>query len=377
MPKKALLLVARILFGLVFMFSGFVKAIDPWGSAYKFQDYFLAFGMEWLFPLALTLALALSTLEFVIGLAVLLGLQMRLAAWGGLLFMLFFTPLTLYVALTDPVPDCGCFGDAIIMSNWETFTKNVFLLGAALIVFFHRQSVKPLISLRTDRLLTAMSLVFILGLSVYCLRNLPIMDFRPWHIGADIRELLNPVPEEADIYLIYEHKESGERREYRPDELPWEDADWAGQWRYVDRRSEVIRPAREAPIDAFYIEDDQGHDLTEYYLSEPGPLLVVVAHDLRTTRTRAFRDRINPLAARLEETGYPIIVLTDSPLETIDDFRHAYQTPYPFYMSDGIELKTMVRSNPGMLLVVDGVIQGKWAHRNIPDADHLLHMINN
>jgi len=119
--------VSRILFGVVFIFSGFVKAVDPLGSTYKFQDYFLAFNAEWLFPLALPLSILLSALEFVVGASVLTGVKMKYSSWGGLLFMLFFTPLTLYIAIANPVPDCGCFGDALIISNWETFYKNLIM----------------------------------------------------------------------------------------------------------------------------------------------------------------------------------------------------------------------------------------------------------
>jgi uncharacterized membrane protein YphA (DoxX/SURF4 family) len=365
------LFLSRLLFGFVFIFSGFVKAIDPLGSAYKFQDYFLAFGLEWLYPLALIFAVLLSTLEFVIGVAILLRLNMRYTAWGAMLFMAFFTPLTLFIAITDPVPDCGCFGDAIIISNWETFYKNLIILAAAMVVFRYRTSVRPLLSEKKDWAMNGVITLVIMALSVYCLRNLPVIDFRPWKIGNNVLELVIPTPEEADLYLIYRNKETGEVKEYPSDNFPWDDPEWVAQWEYHDQRKEVTRAYIPAPIDGFYIEDEFGEDLTDYYISYPDYLFVIVAPDLFRTNTKAFKESINPLALSAEENGYPLIVLTASSFETMEDFRHIHQTPYPFYLSDDIELKTIIRSNPGLVLLKNGVVKGKWAFRNIPSFDEL------
>jgi uncharacterized membrane protein YphA (DoxX/SURF4 family) len=327
---RAALWVSRILFGLVFIFSGFVKAIDPLGSAYKFQDYFMAFNMEWLMFSALPLAVLLSTLEFVIGVAVLAGLKMRWSAWGGLLFMLFFTPLTLFVAITDPVPDCGCFGDALIISNWETFYKNIFILAAAILIFVYRERVKPLWSGSRDWYLIGLVTVFIVGLSVYCLRYLPIMDFRPWKVGNQVGELMIPTPEVADIYLVYEHRETGETQEWPANDFPWDDPEWVAQWQYKDQRREIIHPYVEAPIDDFIIVDTFGDDLTDYFLFNPEYQFIVVAYDLRTTSVRSFNKRITPLAMDAMENDYSFIVLSGSTFDHIDSFRHTHQTAYPF-----------------------------------------------
>ena len=368
---KVLLWLSRILFGAVFLFSGFVKAIDPLGSAYKFQDYFLAFEMEWLFFSALPLAVLLSTLEFMIGAGVLLGIKMRISAWGGLLFMAFFTPLTLFIAITDPVPDCGCFGDAIIISNWETFYKNLLILAAAIVVFVRRKKVSPLWSKRGDTALLLIIAVGITALSVYCLRHLPIIDFRPWKVGNDISSLVIPSPEVADIYLVFEHRETGEVREYPANDYPWDDPVWTAQWTFREQRMEIIEPYREAEIEAFYIENEFGDDLTEFYIGTPGYLFMVVAHDLYATNAKAFERKITPLARQAGEQGHPFIVLTGSSQQAIDDFRHQYQTPYPFYLSDEIELKTVIRSNPGLLLLKDGIVKAKWAHRDIPAPEQM------
>ena len=366
---RILLWFSRLLFGLVFIFSGFVKAIDPLGSAYKFQDYFLAFGTEWLFFSAVPMAIILSTLEIVIGIAVLLGIKMRVSAWGGLLFMAFFTPLTLYIAITDPVPDCGCFGDAIIISNWDTFYKNIFILAAAIIVFIYRDKVKPLWSEKGDNILLGGLSAASIALSAYCLLYLPIIDFRPWKPGNNISELVIPIPEVAQTYLIFEHNETGETEEHPANDYPWDDPEWMAQWSFKDQRREIISPAQEAEIENFYIEDEFGDDLTEFFFTKDEYWFMVVAHDLNRTRARAFTRKITPLAAEAEKHGNTLIVLTGSSLDDIDEFRHAYQTPYPFYLSDEIELKTIIRSNPGLLLLKDGVVIDKWPHRRIPEFE--------
>ncbi len=368
---KFLLWGSRVLFGLVFIFSGFVKAIDPLGSAYKFQDYFLAFDLAWLFPTALPLSILMSGLELVIGVAILLGLKMRYSAWGGLLFMSFFTPLTLYIALADPVPDCGCFGDALIISNWDTFYKNIVILAAAILIFIYRKKINPLWSEKKDWCLIGGFSVLVVGLSIYCLTYLPIIDFRPWKVGNDIREKLTPTEEVADTYLIFENQDTGERREYPANDYPWDDPDWNAVWTYKDQRREITQPFVEAPITNFFVEDEFGYDLAESILYEPEYQFLIVAYNLETTRKKTFVRKINPLSLETENHGYPLFVLTAASLETIDAFRHEHQTPYPFYQSDAIALKTIIRSNPGLLLLKDGVVVAKWPHRRIPTFDQV------
>ncbi|MFO7997846.1 MAG: DoxX family protein [Bacteroidales bacterium] len=368
---RLLLWISRILFGTVFIFSGFVKAIDPLGSAYKFQDYFLAFNMEWLSFTAIPLAVILSTLEFVIGVAVLAGLKMRWSAVGGLLFMVFFTPLTLYVALADPVPDCGCFGDALIISNWDTFFKNIVILAAAIIIFYHRKKIKPLLSGKRDWWLIGAVAIFIVGLSVYCLRYLPLIDFRPWKTGNDVSQLMTPTPEVADLFLIYENQETGELKEWPANDFPWDDPRWTAVWKYKDQRKEIIQPHIEAPISDFVIQDEFGDEWTESLLFNPDHQFILVAYDLGSTNTRAFQNKVTPLAMEAQTRNYSFVVLTGSTFEQVEAFRHEHQTPYPFFQSDEISLKTIIRSNPGLLLMKNGVVLEKWPHRCIPTFEEI------
>lgn len=362
---KIIIQLSRILMGVVFAFSGFVKAIDPLGSTYKFTDYFIAFNMEAFTPVALPLAILLSTLELAIGLALLLGVKMKYTSIGSLLFMLFFTPLTLYIAIFNPVSDCGCFGDALKISNWGTFYKNIVFLAAAIVVFMYRKRFRPLLSENKDWWLAAATIIIGVWISFHCLRNLPWIDFLPWKVGNKISELVTPTPEVAEIYLIFKNKETGETKEYHSSNYPWNDPEWMATWEFVSQRKEITQEFQDAAIKSFSIMDEYGDDYTEAYINNPDYQFILVAYDLNQTNTKAFT-KINAFAAEAEAEGHSFIVLTAAPLSVIEAFRHQNQTPYPYYQTDEIELKSMVRANPGLILLKDGVVIAKWAHRNIP-----------
>ena len=368
MIMKVLTWLSRIIFGVAFIFAGFTKAIDPLGSVYIFDDYFIAFGMDWLMPLSLPLAIILNSLELVVGIAILLGLKMRLSAWAGLLFMIFFTPLTLYIAITDAVAHCGCFGDAWVITNWETFYKNLILLAAAILIFIQKDKIQPLWSHKKDWWLAGGFTILAVWLSIFCLRNLPVMDFRPWKVGNDITEQLKPVQEgKSEFVFIYENTKTGEKKEFEMDDLPYaEDG-----WQYVDRKEIVIKEHIPSPIGNFDIRDDYEIDHTEKYVGNPDYQFIVVTYDLRTTNKKAFKEKINDIANNAIEDGYSFIVLTSSSYQETDSFRHEYQTPYEFYYSDERELKTIVRSNPGLVLMKDGIVLGKWHYRNMPSYDEI------
>ena len=367
MAIKVLTWAARILFGVVFIFAGFTKAIDPLGSAYKFEDYFLAFNMEGFFSLALPMAILLNTVEMLVGFAILLGLKMKLSAWAGLLFMAFFTPLTLYIAITDPVPDCGCFGDAIIISNWDTFYKNVVFLAAAIWIFIQRKNVPPLWSEKKDWYIVGGITALILWLSVYCLLNLPIIDFRSWKIGNDMTEQIQPIQEEIIEYtFIYENTKTNERKEFDVNNLPTDE-----NWTYVDRKENVIQEYIASPIENFSILDEYEFDYTEDFIGNPDYQFLAVAYELDYTKKNAFKNKLNEIAAGAEKDGYSFIILTGSSYERIRQFQEEMNAFYDFYQSDERELKTIIRSNPGLVLLKDGVVINKWHFRNIPDYDSI------
>ncbi|HKL66862.1 MAG TPA: BT_3928 family protein, partial [Bacteroidales bacterium] len=238
--------VSRYISGLVFIFSGLVKGIDPMGSMYKFIDYFTAFNMDALEPLAYVLGIILCTSEFIIGFAIITGIRMRIASWGLLLFMSGFTPLTLILAISNPVADCGCFGDAIHLTNWQTFYKNIVILVFAIIVFINRKSYRVISKPVTEWLvIAAMTVLFVL-FTGYNRKHLPVVDFRPYKIGTDIREDMR-IPEGApadqfETTLIYE--KNGEEKEFTLENYPADDTTWT----FVDSETKLVKKGYTPPI---------------------------------------------------------------------------------------------------------------------------------
>lgn len=243
---------SRIITGIIFIFSGFVKVIDPLGSAYKFTDYFTALSLDFLIQGALVFAIIMSVAELIIGIALLFNLVPKLASWGLLLFMGFFTPLTLWLAAANPVSDCGCFGDALILTNWQTFYKNLIILAFTIIVFISRKKFKPLYNSFFQWSLGVGFVIVSTFLAIYCIRNLPVIDFRPYHIGANIPEgMLIPQDQKAnkDIYestFIYE--KDGKQQEFTPDKLP------DTTWKFIDAKHVLLKEGYKPPIHDFTIE---------------------------------------------------------------------------------------------------------------------------
>jgi len=361
-------LISRIVIGVVFIFSGFVKAIDPLGSVYKFNDYFnLAFNVPWMESLSLPLAFSMSAIEFLVGFAVLFGLRYKLSSLGALLFMLFFTPLTLYIAVKNPVSDCGCFGDALILSNWDTFYKNIFIFAASLIIFLYRNKFKSPLSGKLQWIIVLIATVFIMGISVYSYRHEPIIDFRPWKVGSNIIEKRKNIQEEElKYYLVYKNKKTAEEKAYAIDSLPFNDSVWMSEWEFVKQDNKVIKDLIPAPINNFFIIDEDTDEITDEIISNPDYHFMLVAYDLTATNKGAF-EKINKFAHNAEKDNFKFIALTATPFDYIDTFRHEVQAAYPFYIVDEIALKTIIRSNPGIVLFKDGVVIAKWSHRDVPD----------
>ena len=366
--SRFILQFSRLIAGIVFIYSGFVKGIDPLGSTYKFVDYFVAFNIEFLEFLAFPLSILLSAAEMVIGLALIAGIHMIIASWAVFLFMGFFTILTFIIALTDPVADCGCFGDAIILTNWETFWKNVVLMGFVTYLFLYRKKFGPFFKNSIIEW-SALSGLFLatLGIFYYSYINLPVIDYRPFSIGADIEERMSIPPDapvdEYEIILYYEKDD--EVKSFTTDSLP------GPEWEWVRTESRLIEKGYEPPITNFFMESvEEGIDYTYDILQDPGYTFIMVSYNLDKS-ARQNIDRINRLADWSFNHGMDFICLTASPEPQINDFVEQTGARYRFYHSDEITLKTVIRSNPGLLLIREGTILGKWHHRNIPDADEL------
>jgi uncharacterized membrane protein YphA (DoxX/SURF4 family) len=361
---KLLANISRILVGLVFIFSGFVKGIDPLGTAYRIEDYFIAFGTTWAIPLALFMAISLCALEFTLGVSVLLNLRVKITAWPLLLMMVFFTGLTLNDAINNPVPDCGCFGDAITLSNWATFYKNIVLIVLVFIIFIYRKKYQPWLMPKPGNL--AVLIVFLaFGLFSFIeYIHLPMIDFLPWKVGKD---MVPDNPGKPKVYLTYRNINTGETKEYLSPDYPWNDSLWVKEWVFVDQRiddSHVIKGH------TLHIFDNQSNEVTEDFINNPGYQFLVISWDLSES-SRKGMEKLDRLFADVSARGHSFVVLTSSPDETIEAYRQGLHPELEFYHADDVELKMMVRANPGMILLKDGMVLGKWNWRDVPDLQHL------
>jgi uncharacterized membrane protein YphA (DoxX/SURF4 family) len=365
---KLLRTISRFLVGFLFIFSGFVKAIDPMGSTFKFKDYFTAFGMDSLTGLAFSMAITLAALEFCVGMLILFNVHKKRASWLALLFMLFFTPLTLILAITNPVTDCGCFGDALILTNWETFGKNIIILAFTLVIFFTRNSEKDKSSKLTHNLMLGFSLVIALGSSYYSYRHLPFIDFRPYHIGANIQDgMLIPDDTAADEYKsIFKYEKDGIVKEFDESNYPWQDSTWV----YVDVEQILIKEGYKAPIHDFSISNEDYGDITDQVLTDASYTFLFVSRHLSEIDKDGMK-HINELASWANNKAYNFICLTASSDDDIKAFKEDHRLAFEFYATDEIQLKTMIRSNPGLMLLQNGTILNKWHWRDIPKTTEI------
>ena len=357
--------ICRFLIAAAFIFSGFVKAIDPLGSQYKIQDYLTAFGVASWFPsfFPLLLGIVLSALEFSIGIFLFFGVRRTTATVLALAMMIFMTPLTLYLALFNPVSDCGCFGDAWVLTNWETFWKNIVLLVAAVSVFRWRKMLFRFVSLKMEWLVSLYTILFVFALSFYCLQQLPILDFRPYKIGVNIPEGMT-IPEGAkpNVYeSFFTLEKNGVQKEFTLENYP------DSTWKFIDSRTVLKEKGYEPPIHDFAMtEVKTGEDITEKVLSDRGYTFFLVAHRIEEADDSNI-DLINEIYDYSIEHGYHFYCLTSSPQEQIELWRDRTGAEYPFCQMDDITLKTMIRSNPGLILLKNGTILNYWSDEDIPD----------
>ena len=351
----------RFVLAAVFIFSGFVKATDPLGTVYKLGDYAEAFGLGAAVPphgVLLLAAMLLCLFEFVLGICLLFTIWRRTTLALTLAFLCFMTPLTLYLAVANPVADCGCFGDAIVLTNWQTFWKNVILLAITIPVLINNECLVRLIHRNTQWVISGFAIVS-LGLFMRAnLRHLPLIDFRPYHIGANF-EASMAVPEDApqpryDTYFTL--SKDGQVQEFTLDDYP------DSTWTFVSSRTVLREKGYEPPIHDFALIDSEGDDITSD-LFEPGWRFLLVMNKLQY---EDMLDVINDLYDYATINDCPFYALTSATGADMEQWRNDTGANYDFYTADDITLKTVIRSNPGLLLVHDGTIVGKWSKHDIP-----------
>ena len=360
---RILLSISRILIGAVFIFSGFVKAIDPLGTKYKIIDYMEVFGLDYLDSLALTLSIIQNSLELVIGLCLVLKIRMRVTAVALMIFMGIFLPLTLYIAIANPVTDCGCFGDALILTNWQTFFKNLIFMVPTLIVFWFRKNYTERFNNSTEWTVASLLTLGVVVLSVHCLRNLPMIDFRPFKVGVNIPKSME-YPEgaaqpEFSTTMIYE--KDGVQQEFEMDNIPWQDT----TWKWGETKNVMISKGYEPPIHDFSFSSLDGYEITDELLYENEYSLLVAAYNLEETNIKHW-EKVQQFISGFKEAGIKSYILTASITTSIEDFKNRNITDTEIYLADDVTLKTMVRANPGVMLLHKGNIIGKWHARNIP-----------
>lgn len=357
--------ICRFVLAVVFIFSGFVKAIDPFGSFYKIQDYLTAFNLISWFPgyWPLLFAVLLAAIEFCAGIYLFLGIRRKISSTLAFLLMLVMTPLTFYLALADPVSDCGCFGDALVLTNWQTFGKNVVLLVAAVTVFRQWREITRFITLKMEWIFSMYTILFVFALSAYCLRNLPLLDFRPYKIGTNIKAGME-ITEGAKLSVLettFVMEKDGKRKEFTLDNYP------DSTWTFVETRTIVKEKGYEPPIHDFAMQSlTSGTDITDSVLSSRGYTFLLVAHRIEEADDSNI-DLINEIYDYSVEHGYGFYALTSSPEDAIALWCDRTGAEYPFCQMDDITLKTIIRSNPGLLLIKDGTILNKWSDSQLPD----------
>lgn len=383
--NKHLAAFSRIFVGVVFIFSGFVKMVDPLGTNYKFIDYFNdAFHLPAFAVLALPLAFLMNIVEFVTGISLIFKIKAKIGSWLALLFMIFFTPLTFYLAIADPVHDCGCFGDAWVLSNWETFWKNIIILAFTIICFINKDKFVSKLSGIVETALATIVLIVSLGFEIYNYRHLPMVDFRPYKIGTYIPEgMIIPEGKEPPKYgfdYTLKHKETGEEKTMDSESYlakkVWEDTNWE-----ITETSEpyivkdgYIPPIHDLRIEVIENNPEQnleiGSDALDYIVNDKGYSLLMVSYDMKLADTELLR-HAEQIYKFCKDKGISFYCLTATSSDDVERIKNEIGANYLCYNTDPITLKTIVRANPGYVLLKKGTVLMKWHNRDFPPIEKL------
>lgn len=366
--RTALVNISRILLSLTFILSGFVKAVDPRGTQYKLQDYLEALNLAGVLPewSLLVASVVLSTLEFSLGVFLLFAINRRLTSKAIALFMTVMTCITVWIYIADPVSDCGCFGDALILTNGETLLKNIILLAMAAIVVWQPMRMPRFVGLNNQWIVRHYTVFFSLGISAWSLYSLPVFDFRPYHIGVSISEGMQ-IPDDAEqpeFETTFILEKDGVRKEFALDDYP------DSTWTFIDSKTIQTKQGYVPPIHDFSIKDERGDDITDSILQHKGYTFLLVAPHLESANDSNFGN-IDLIYEYAQENGYAFHCLTASGTQAQARWSDITGAEYPFHTTDDITLKTIIRSNPGLVLLHNDTIIGKWSHNMLP-VDEML-----
>lgn len=377
--------IIRILLGCLFLFSSFTKAVDPVNFGITMNDYFVSFGMGFLHPLAQFAAVCAIAAEFVLGCMMLLRVRPKLAAWGYLIFMTFFFFLTMWLAIAEylevhnikyfgVVHDCGCFGQAVKLSNLGTFLKNVVIIIPTIIVFINRKKIPDIrLTVLGQWVAIVIFAVITVLFQLYCIRHLPLIDFTDWKKGNDVVKAFIDQPGEKESVFIYKSNADGKEVTLNEDELMEQDPDFYDNYEYVDRKDREITKGRKPEIDGFNMLDSNGADHAyDYFSYEKGKdVYVLFMNDLKETKIKGL-EKAKLLAADCDKHDIEFVAITNSSQEDIDRFVDKYELEFPLYHNPidpahgPFMVRDAVRSNPGIIKINKGVVADKWAWRDFP-----------
>ena len=359
----------RIIVALTFIFSGFVKAIDPIGLQYKLQDYLGAIGIPGFLPdwMLLIMAVLLAAVEFCMGIFLLFAIQRRLISKLIVVFMSIMTLITVWLVVANPVKDCGCFGDALHLTNTETLVKNIILLGCSIVIMRRPLAMFRFISESNQWIVINYTIVFIFVCSGLSLYYLPLFDFRPYRIGTNIPRGME-IPKDAEQPLFettFIMEKGGQRKEFTLNDYP------DSTWKFIDSKTVQVKEGYIPPIHDFSVADRKtGKDLTDSVLRHKGYTFLLIAPYLERADDSNFGD-IDQLYEYAQTYNIPFYCLTASTAKAIQRWKDITGAEYPFCITDETTLKTIVRSNPGLLLLKDGTIINKWSHNQLPNGAKL------
>jgi uncharacterized membrane protein YphA (DoxX/SURF4 family) len=368
--------VARFLVGGLFIFSGFIKANDPLGFSYKLKEYFDVFqndtGMaffEWFAHIALPLAIIVCASEIILGVMLLLGTKVKLTLWLLFAQIAFFTFLTFYSACYNKVTHCGCFGDFLKLKPWESFWKDIALLILITLLFAGKDNINEFMKPVFVSLLFLAGVIFAIGFPVYAYRNLPPLDFRAYAPGLSIKEQMKKAPDYKDAvyetHFLYKNLKSGELKEFNMKNYPWQDTlNWAHDSTMTVMLLEAVNPPK---ITDFTVTDANGQTVTDSLLNDKNFTYWIIMHDLAETNTNEeLMAQINDFVKLAAQDGIKVLGLTASGSKLQEEYRAKSKATYPFYSVDATVLKTMIRSNPGLMLMKDGTVIANWHYNNFP-----------
>lgn len=357
--------VVRWFVGILFIFSGLVKLNDPIGTAIKMEEYFEVFSTDisslfhYLVPFSLSVGLFVVILEILLGVAVLINYRMNLSTWTLLLLIIFFTFLTFYSAAFNKVTDCGCFGDAIPLNPWQSFLKDIVLMVLTVFLFIRKKNYQPIFSSKIGNFILGFVFILSIAIAYYAIEHLPVIDFRAYKIGADLKASMQPSEEFRYKYIMERDGENYEF-EYYPTDT---------SYKFVEMI--LLNPEAEPKITDYNIWNEDG-DFTEETFN--GTKLLIIFSDVNKSRYKKIEE-IKRLAEDIKNNVESWIITANNE-STYENFRHEYQIPLPYFYADGTVIKAMIRANPGLILLRDGIVMGKWHNNDIPTKEDIIELIN-